>query len=380
MFTFIDLFCGIGGFHYALSDLGGKCVFASDIDKKCRDVYEKNFNIQPVGNITENLKKVPKHDVLCAGFPCQPFSKAGFQKGFEDDRGNLFFDICKIVNKHKPKYLILENVRNLASHDGGNTWNTIKTSIEYLGYYTYEEPVILNAMHFGVPQNRERVIIMCKRMDLGQLPELPTISKKPKVDTLKNFLISSGPNLNQKMQEVEKVWNEFLNLDFGEIPKFPIWTDWWDKNPEEDKIFYEKYTNWIDNNQNFFKKNKKVLEPWLKKSRENELWKGAVRKFEWQAGNRREGDSMNTVLWSARGSGIRTKRTDYIPTLVAISQIPVYGPESRTLSPRELLRLQSFPVSFEYDETSIFKQVGNAVNVKMIKECARFLMFDQKLI
>jgi len=216
-------------------------------------------------------------------------------------------------------------------------------------------------------------------MDLGQLPELPTISKKPKVDTLKNFLISSGPNLNQKMQEVEKVWNEFLNLDFGEIPKFPIWTDWWDKNPEEDKIFYEKYTNWIDNNQNFFKKNKKVLEPWLKKSRKNELWKGAVRKFEWQAGDRREGDSMNTVLWSARGSGIRTKRTDYIPTLVAISQIPVYGPESRTLSPRELLRLQSFPDSFEYDETSIFKQVGNAVNVKMIKECARFVMFKGKL-
>ena len=129
----------------------------------------------------------------------------------------------------------------------------------------------------------------------------------------------------------------------------------------------------------FFKENKKVLEPWLKKSRKNELWKGAVRKFEWQAGDRRKGDSMNTVLWSSRGSGIRTKRLDYIPTLVAISHIPVYGPESRTLSPIELLKLQSFPDNFKYDEKSIFKQVGNAVNVKMIKGCAQFLMFDQKL-
>jgi len=384
MFTFIDLFCGIGGFHQALSNLGGTCVFASDIDQKCRDIYEKNYNLKPEGDIKKNSTRVliPHHDVLCAGFPCQPFSKAGFQNGFDDDRGNLFFEICKIVDKHKPKYLILENVKNLASHDDGNTWNVIKISIDYLGYYTYEEPVILNAMHFGVPQHRERVIIMCKRKDLGELPKLPNISKRPKVNNLKDYIISGEPNLNDKMKEVEKVWNEFLKLKFGNIPKFPIWTDWWDKNPIDDPPFYKKYTNWIDKNQNFFKENRIVLEPWLLKSRNNIHWKGAVRKFEWQAGDLRKNDSMNTVLWSARGSGIRTKRPDYIPTLVAMSQTPVYGPESRTLSPRELLRLQSFPDSFKFqeDNSSIFKQIGNAVSVKMIQGCARFLMFEQQMI
>ena len=105
---------------------------------------------------------------------------------------------------------------------------------------------------------------MCKRIDLGELPELPKISKRPKVDTLEKFLISAEPNLNEKMQEVEKVWNEFLKIDLGEIPKFPIWTDWWDKDPSEDPTFYKKYTNWIDNNKKFYEKNKKVLEPWSK--------------------------------------------------------------------------------------------------------------------
>ena len=380
---FIDLFCGIGGFHQALSALGHACVFASDIDTKCRRVYEKNYKIKPVGDITKHLPDVPAHDIMCGGFPCQPFSKAGFQKGFDDDRGNLFFIMCKIIEKHRPKYLFLENVKNLTSHDNGNTWRVIAQSLEFLGYLTYKDPVVLNAMHFGVPQNRERVIIMAKRRDMGPLPTLPPISKRPKSENLLDFLVKGAPpNLSPKMLAVENVWNEFLGLGLPTIPKFPLWTEWWDMEQAQNPEMYKKYTKWIDQNKEFYKTNIKKLRPWLTRSRENPLWIGAVRKFEWQAGDFREDDSMNTVLWTARGSGIRVKRPNYIPTLVAISHVPVYGPESRTLSARELLRLQSFPDSFEYEEDNknIFKQVGNAVNVKMIERCARFLILDKTLL
>ena len=133
-----------------------------------------NYNLTPEGDITKiNIKTIPNFDILCGGFPCQPFSKAGDQMGFNDHRGNLFFNICKIAEYHKPKYMILENVRNLATHDDGNTWKVIYDKIIDMGYYTYLKPIILNVLHFNVPQNRERVIILCKRNDLGKLPELP---------------------------------------------------------------------------------------------------------------------------------------------------------------------------------------------------------------
>jgi DNA (cytosine-5)-methyltransferase 1 len=210
---FIDLFCGIGGFHQALNKLGFKCVFASDIDENCRKTYKNNYNLQPEGDITKiDIDKIPNFDILCGGFPCQPFSKAGFQKGFNDTRGNLFFDICKIVKIHNPMYLILENVRNLASHDNGNTWKVIRKSIKEMGYYTYDEPVLLNVLHFNIPQNRERVVIMCKRMDLGELPELPEIDKNPKKN-LTRFIkdvIDENSNdlkLTGKMKDVNLIWD-----------------------------------------------------------------------------------------------------------------------------------------------------------------------------
>jgi DNA (cytosine-5)-methyltransferase 1 len=185
------------------------------------------------------------------------------------------------------------------------------------------------------------------------------------------------------MKVCETVWNNFLRVLKSAnivVPKFPIWTDWWDNDVNDDIAFYHKYENWIDKNREFYVSNQKILQPWLETSREIEEWKGAVRKFEWQAGDLLNSDSMNTVLWSARGSGIRVKRPDYIPTLVAMSMIPIYGPESRRLNPRELLRLQSFPDTFEYDEKNIYKQVGNAVNVKMIERSMRFLVLNECLL
>lgn len=413
---YIDLFCGIGGFHQALTNIGFKCVYACDINKDCRETYFKNYKIQPEKDITKiDIDKIPKFDILCAGFPCQPFSKAGFQKGFADeDRGNLFFEICKIIQKHSPKYLILENVRNLASHDNGNTWKVIKTKIDEIGYYTYEDPLILNVLHFNIPQNRERVVILCQRKDIGKLPNKPLVPKinKTKLKCSINDIIfddveyNSKYTLTKKFKICEKIWNKFIHIlqdNNIDIPKFPIWTDWWDSNGNDTKItkkdeklsdadnnkqikkrqkeFYNKYKNWIDKNREFYKQHITVLKQWLIKSRSHKYWIGSTRKFEWQAGELTPDDNMNTVLWTARGSGIRVKRLDYAPTLVAMCMIPVYGINSRFLTPRELCRLQSFPDSFQFsiDDKIIYKQLGNAVNVKMIEHCTRFLIYHTPL-
>jgi DNA (cytosine-5)-methyltransferase 1 len=387
---FIDLFCGIGGFHQALTNVGLKCVFASDIDENCRKTYEKNYGLKPEGDLTKiKVDQIPNFDILCAGFPCQPFSKAGFQKGFNDDRGNLFFNICDIVKFHKPKYMILENVRNLASHDNGNTWTVIKQNIKNLGYYTYDTPVLLNVLHFNIPQNRERVVIMCKRMDLGELPKLPIFDKTPKKSLtcfVKDIIDENVKDIKitGKLKDVHLIWDNFIKLLYEnniDIPKFPIWTDWWDNTFEEDDEFYVKYKSWIDKNREFYEEKSNILTGWLTESRKNTNWFGAVRKFEWQAGKlTQENNSLNKCLWTARGSGIRVKNCDYIPTLVAMSMIPIYGPKNRKLTPLELLRLQSFNDSFKFDEKHIYKQLGNAVNVKMIEKCVRFLLYDEALI
>ena len=234
--NFIDLFCGIGGFHQALSNLGFKCVFASDIDKKCRESYELNYGIAPAGDINDvDLDDIPGFQILCAGFPCQSFSKAGFRRGFDDNRGELFFRICDIARRHMPEYMILENVRNLASHDSGNTWRVIRESLTEIGYETYDPPLILNTLDFGIPQNRERVVILCRRKDLGSLPERPTIPKNKPHSLLKDFLGLGGRKIIGKLKVVEEVWDEFVNILIDNsirVPKFPIWTDWWDGDVE----------------------------------------------------------------------------------------------------------------------------------------------------
>lgn len=405
---FIDLCCGVGGFHQALSNMGMQCVFASDIDKDCKDNYEENYDMKPHGDLTKlDISKIPSFDVLCAGFPCQPFSKAGFQNGFNDDRGNIFYDICKIIKYHRPKYIILENVKNLASHDNGHTWNVIKTNIEKLDYNTYLNPLILNTLYFGVPQSRDRVVILCKRKDLGELPKLPKIDKSLTKDTSLKTIIENTVNttLSKKHVITQNVWNNFLSLlyDNGiQIPKFPIWTDWWDGDGEGTSItkydskiskqendcliferkkqFYEKYKNVIDKNREFYHKHNTLLKDWLIQSREHKEWLGAVRKMEWQAGE--ELLYMHDVLWSARGSGVRTKKINYSPTLVAMtSMIPIYGPLSRHFTPRECARLQSFPDDYKLHKNDkiAYKQLGNAVNVEMIEKSARFLINNESL-
>lgn len=167
-FRFIDLFAGIGGFRLAFQNLGGKCVFTSEIDKYSQKTYQTNFGDLPHGDITKiNEKDIPDHDILCAGFPCQAFSIAGKRGGFNDIRGTLFFDVARIIKEKQPQAFFLENVKGLVSHEKGKTLATILNVLrEDLNYFV-PDPQIINAKDFGVPQNRERIFIVGFRKDLN---------------------------------------------------------------------------------------------------------------------------------------------------------------------------------------------------------------------
>ncbi|WP_228199220.1 DNA cytosine methyltransferase, partial [Acinetobacter cumulans] len=161
-FEFIDLFAGVGGFRMALENLDGHCVFSSEWNQHAKETYFQNYGEYPEGDITldETKAKIPESfDILCGGFPCQAFSIAGNQKGFNETRGTLFFDIVDIAKKHQPCVIFLENVKNLVSHDKGNTFEVIKNTLKEIGYAVYFQ--VLNSMtHANVPQNRERIFIV----------------------------------------------------------------------------------------------------------------------------------------------------------------------------------------------------------------------------
>ncbi len=161
-YNFIDLFAGIGGIRIGFDKLKANCVFSSEWDKFSQITYEANFKHKPYGDITKiEAKDIPPFDILLAGFPCQPFSNAGHKKGFEDTRGTLFFDICRIIDFHKPQVLLLENVKGFKGHNKGQTFATVKKSLEDLGYKIYSQ--VLNSRDFGIPQNRERIYIVAFR-------------------------------------------------------------------------------------------------------------------------------------------------------------------------------------------------------------------------
>ncbi|NLL72965.1 MAG: DNA cytosine methyltransferase, partial [Clostridiales bacterium] len=165
-FTFIDLFAGLGGFRIALESFGARCVYSSEWDSHVRQVYIDNFGDIPDGDITKvDESSIPDHDILCAGFPCQAFSISGKQHGFEDSRGTLFFDVARIVRAKRPKVVFMENVKNFASHDNGKTLSIVKLIMEELGYTFYQK--VLNAVDYGIPQNRERIYMVCFRNDLN---------------------------------------------------------------------------------------------------------------------------------------------------------------------------------------------------------------------
>ncbi len=185
-FTFIDLFAGIGGFRIPLQEEGGKCLFSSEFNPNAQKVYSANYGEFPFGDITKvPLECIPQHDVLCAGFPCQPFSISGKMRGFEDTRGTLIYNVFRIIESKQPKVVFLENVKHLVHHDNGKTLQTILEGLDNLGYPHYQYKV-LNASNFGVAQNRERIIIIAhkeKDFDFNRLIKKPRVLLKEILDT-----------------------------------------------------------------------------------------------------------------------------------------------------------------------------------------------------
>lgn len=179
MYRFIDLFCGIGGFRVALEKEGLECAFSCDIDVQAQKAYQKNFGEKPWGDITEiNEREIPKHDILCAGFPCQSFSISGKQAGINDNRGRLFYEIVRIAKYHQPYIMLLENVKNILSVDNGSVIKIIEAKLDEIGYNM--QLSILNASFFGVPQARERVYFVCIRKDIISNADFMLKYKSPK--------------------------------------------------------------------------------------------------------------------------------------------------------------------------------------------------------
>ena len=393
-FQFIDLFCGIGGFHQAMESLGGECVYACDIDADCRKTYEANYGLKPDVDVTKiDPAKLPTFDVLCGGFPCQAFSKAGNRLGFADEtKGTLFFDVERIMAYCQPKYALLENVRNLASHDGGNTWRTIHEHLTNIGYNVLEEPVIFSPHYLGIPQHRERVFIMCVRKDIGTLPifqfnakgKLPKCSVEnilqndTEIENLQKYRLSED-----KIQLVD-LWNEFIqNIKSKKLPGFPVWSEYLHA-PElnEDTTGYPTWKiNFINKNNQLYLDNREFIDEWLNRAKQNPLFFGAKAKLEWQAGQYKHPNIWDHIL-QFRPSGIRVKVGTYFPALVAITQTSIVGCRQRELTLRECARLQSFPDTFQPDivDAQAYKQFGNAVNVEVVKLFAKYLFGDKATI
>lgn len=378
-FKFIDLFAGIGGFRLAMQNLGGKCVFTSEWDLNAQKTYMKNFGEIPYGDITkESIKSsIPNNfDVLCAGFPCQPFSKGGNRNGFEDTRGTLFFDICEIVKKNNPKYLFLENVSNLVTHDNGNTYQVILKNLDELGYYFPNKPLIISPDKFGVPVLRPRVYIPCVRKDLAfnNSDYIENLNIHLEKEYTKNIFpiddiidLDLKNNLSEYEYKILNMWDEFYQGIDLKIIGFPIWSDYFKFNGN-----YEEFPDWksvfIKKNVQLYIRNKKFIDNWLNKFDNLKWCIQTHKKMEWQAGDNY--NSLFDCLIQFRPSGVRIKKPDKFSTLVAMNHQQIIGKLKRKITINESKLLQSFPKNYILSETSsiALKQLGNSVNVNVIEK------------
>jgi DNA (cytosine-5)-methyltransferase 1 len=406
-FSFIDLFAGIGGFHSALTKLGGNAVYASEIDRQAARIYENNWGLVPAGDITmaandENML-VPEHDVLTGGFPCQPFSKSGRQKGMDETRGTLFWNIAKIIEARKPSLIILENVRNLAGPRHAHEWEVIIQTLRDLGYLVSSKPFVvsphrIHPMFGGRPQVRERIFIAATFVGVKN----EVSQKEPEPLDLSSVMANWAPKdwelakdlplevrdqgdhghlaLNEMEIRWIDAWNDFvveLNKSVpGGPPKFPIWVDSWiagsTQTLEADIPHWKRQI--LLKNQTFYRENKQLLDSWLARWDHLSDFPASRRKFEWQA---QDAASLWECIMHFRPSGIRAKRPTYVPALVAITQTTILGPQRRRLSVREAARLQGLPEGFSFDGQPLaasYKQLGNGVNVSVVYHVLRALV------
>ncbi len=423
---FIDLFAGLGGFHKALHELGHECVFASELDPVLRETYKLNWgkDINIHGDIkkivTNDIDSIPKHDILCAGFPCQPFSKAGKQLGRKDDRGTLFDEIVKILEKRKPKYFILENVRFIAKHNNEETWKAMKAEFDRLGYKVDHRDY--SPHDFGIPQHRQRIFIV------GSLNGLDHFSfdkvdkyKKPVVE-LEKFIETNPINakkLPKANQDCIKLWQELIDCLPKEtkIPGFPIWgMEFGATYPFEETYPHlltqeelakykgnfgcslkrmtkaeqlaslpsyarveDEFPDWkkryIKQSRKFYKDNKEQIESVVSKIAElpSQSWQ----KLEWNVGEGKR--KINNYILQFRASGIRVKKTDFFPSLVCTNtQIPIIGWQKRYITKEEGLTLQSLEgLELPPNDNAAFKALGNAVNSKIVKLIAEKLLKEE---
>lgn len=432
---FIDLFAGLGGFHLALEKLGHKCVFASEIIPELRELYETNHGLKCEGDINQvEINNIPKHDILCAGFPCQPFSQAGYQRGFEDEEsGNFFYKIMDILEHHTPEFVFLENVPNLKTHDGGKTYATIHEALETL--YEVREDII-SPHYFGIPQHRTRFYIVGRLKTQGGLKDFKFPEHKERPECSINDIIVADDTdymtLRSSTRTHLAVWQEFLDLlaeNKGELPTFPIWAmefgasykyevrsphyqtdkellkckgkfgeeicgnsrdDYFNCLPiyadptksDKNKIFPDWKKQFIRQNREFYEKNKGWIDTWIHKIKGFE---NSHQKFEWNCGYEEEPNLYNKII-QFRPSGIRVKRPTFSPALVlTTTQIPIFpwietpnGEIGRYMTRKEGAKLQCMADLKEYPDTiaRAFKAFGNAVNVEVVRRIGENLLKD----
>ncbi|MEX0763312.1 MAG: DNA (cytosine-5-)-methyltransferase [Dehalococcoidia bacterium] len=418
---FIDLFAGLGGFHLALRELGHSCVFASEMDEELRNVYERNFSMRPAGDIREvDEKDVPEHDILCAGFPCQPFSKAGSQDGFGNpELGRLYQDILRIIEYRRPRYVMLENVPNLERHDSGKSWKRIQSLLNTLGYDVRLKK--LSPHHFGIPQIRERIYIVGSQLPLKNFSWPEPISEGEQI-SIKSILERNPPEarkLTSRVRECLTVWQEFLNTvpDDEPIPH-PLWSmEFGATYPYEDKTPHSmstkdlrvyagshgaalamatsrqellkllpsharteqpKFPAWkirfIEKNREFYFKHRKWIDHWIPKIKG---FPSSFQKLEWNC----QGEKIRRLdhyVIQLRASGVRVKRATTAPSLVAMTatQVPIITWEGRYMTPKECKHLQSMG-SLMYlptTDTKVYQALGNAINVKVAEKVAEALV------
>jgi DNA (cytosine-5)-methyltransferase 1 len=326
-YKYIDLFAGIGGFRYAFDKVGFECVFSSEFNLNCQSVYEKNFNEIPYGDITKiDPNNIPDFDILCGGFPCQPFSISGLKRGFDDTRGTLFFDICRIIEIKQPKIIVLENVKNLIHHDSGKTFKIILQSLNDLGYkVTYD---ILNAKDFGIPQNRERIFIIATKNKIFQFSKLKKSISKP----LKFFLDISNDNF----EYLDKSEYTLLNDDQISI--------------QSSGLIFVGYRN-------------------------KNGWKKGIRP---NTSHLSRCHRQPNRIYSTNGYH------PTIPSQETSGRFFIYIPEKqkvRKLTINECYRIMGFPDNFIKDPklTNQYKQIGNSVPITIIEAIANSIL-EQKII
>jgi len=415
---FIDLFAGLGGFHLALRQLGHECVFASEINSELITLYEKNFAMKPEGDIRRiRTTKIPPHDIICAGFPCQPFSKAGEQKGLACDKwGDLFWEIVRIARKHKPKYLILENVSNLEKHDGGNTWKQMAGELYKLGYDV--KFAHLSPDEFCIPQIRKRMFIVAKR-GKGSLASFEFPQKQTCGVSIKDILdtepLDSKKIPDHFIQSLE-AWQAFISMYpvDEELPTFPIWAmefgatyPYEDTTPfalgSERMVEYRgvfgiplsdispshrnnylphhalteevRFPDWkiefIRKNRELYFRHQHWIDRWLPSIQQ---FPHSFQKLEWNC----KGASRD--IWQKvirfRPSGVRVKLPTTAPSLNTIdTQIPVVGWERRFMTMRECARLHGmWDIYLPEMITPAIRALGNAVNVEIVRRIAEELI------